>query len=68
MSTEHVGDVAVEVTPEPEETSIEVLRFEEGMVRARIRSGAMNAVVFLEPETAKELGGDLIDMAEEVSE
>lgn len=68
MSTGHVGDVAVEVTPEPEETSIEVLRFEEGMVRARIRSGAMNAVVFLEPETAKELGGDLIDMAEEVSE
>jgi hypothetical protein len=68
MSTEHVGDVAVEVTPEPEETSIEVLRFEEGTVRARIRSGAMNAVVFLEPETAKELGGDLIDMAEEVGE
>ena len=68
MSTERVGDVAVEVTPEPEETSIEVLSFEEEMLRVRVRSGAMNAVVFLEPETAKELGGDLIDVAEEVSQ
>ena len=68
MSTEHVGDVAVEVTPEPEETSIEVLSFEEEMLRVRVRSGAMNAVVFLEPDEAKALGGDLIDVAEGVSQ
>ena len=66
MSTERVGDVAVEVSPEPEETRIEVLSFEESMVRVRVRSGAVNAVVFLEPEEAKELGGDLTEIAEEV--
>lgn len=67
MSTDRrVGDVAVEVTPEPEGIEIEVLQMDDHLVKVRIWSQSLNATVFLEPGEAEELGQELIEEAAEI--